>query len=158
MKESCTPAEDTGMLCLLQSCLSPSSLPSKVFIPFSPVFWGSRSYSVQYPVSLLLMKQFASLALTTLIPGSQLVAHWCCQSKKITIWATARHRHRQTHTCMQDVFEPSFELELLLLPHLQRLWWARWCKAACRWVRTAQPAPVPAPTQRAIAALWALGC
>lgn len=108
-----------------------SSLPSKVFFPFSPVFWGSQSYSVQYPVSLLLLKQFASSALTTPIPGSQLVAHWYCQSKKIMIWATARHGHHHTPTCMWDVFDASFELELLSFPHLQRLWWARWCKAAC---------------------------
>lgn len=108
-----------------------SSLPSKVFFPFSPVFWGSQSYSVQYPVSLLLLKQFASSALTTPVPGSQLVAHWYCQSKKIMIWATARHGHHHTPTCMWDVFDASFELELLSFPHLQRLRWARWCKAAC---------------------------
>lgn len=96
----------------------------------------------------------------------QLVVHWYCQRKKVTNWVTTRHRHCQIPTCMWDDFEPSFGPDFLLLPHLQRLWCAWWCKAACRWVRAAQPVPIPIQipipipilTRIAVTGLWALEC
>lgn len=76
-------------LAQLSARASAFSLPSNVFFLFLAVFWRSQTSSVQYPVSLLLTKQFASSALATLILGSQLVAHRYCQSKKVN-WGNSK--------------------------------------------------------------------
>lgn len=99
------------------SMLLVSSLPSKNFFPFSPMFLGSWSSSVQFLVCLLLPRQFYTL----LSP-----------KKNIIIWAT---RHTPLDTSMHEGYLWSLLWVLTTFPSSSPKAVVDIMVQGCTWVR-----------------------
>lgn len=99
------------------SMLLVSSLPSKNFFPFSPMFLGSWSSSVQFLVCLLLPRQFYTL----LSP-----------KKNIIIWAT---RHTPLDTSMHEGYLWSLLWVLTTFPSSSPKAVVDIMVQGCMWVR-----------------------